>query len=375
MFRQAFFTTRALRLAALPTAAAATSFRLIEASHSTMVVPRAQTQVRHYSAGTNHALLRAAAAAPPMVFPKSAAFTAPPVLSMTTTTSQQPASGLFRSSIMSTMNPAAATAPHPSTALLLQRCGFSSTGVRWIRVRGKETSSSSFLSNIYSPATTSSDEYSGGSTADSLTPHVRDHLFRVYSLVGGTVLAACVGSLLMIATPLAHAIPYWLPMVGGFVPLLWLSFAPPANMMLKTGLLLTFGLLEGMAIAPLVLMSSLKGVLLTSLMLTGAIFGGFSAAAYLAPRASMVAWQGPLFGGLMGLMGLSLFSIFYPTAIAHSLILYGGLALFSVMIASDTQAMIERARCGAGDHVQDAMQMFLNLINIFVRIMQIMGKD
>lgn len=267
------------------------------------------------------------------------------------------------------------SASHQSTALLLQRCGFSSTGLRWIRVRGKSDSSSSFLSNIYSPATSSSQDYGGGSTADSLTPHVRDHLFRVYSLVGGTVLAACVGSLLMITTPLSHVIPFWLPMVGGFVPLLWLSFAPPANMKLKTGLLITFGLLEGMAIAPLVLMSSMKGVLLTSLVLTGAIFGGFSAAAYLAPRASMVAWQGPLFGGLIGLMGLSLFSIFYPTAIAHSLILYGGLALFSVMIASDTQAMIERARCGAGDHVQDAMQMFLNLINIFVRIMQIMGKD
>lgn len=210
---------------------------------------------------------------------------------------------------------------------------------------------------------------------DSLTPHVREHLFRVYSLLGATVVMAGIGSALMVMTPLCQVIPFWLPMVGGFVPLLWLSFAPPANPTLKTGLLLSFGLLEGMAIAPLVLMSSMKGVLITSLALTGAIFGGFSAAAYLSPRASLLVLQGPLYGGLIGLMVLSLFSVFYPTAIAHSLILYGGLALFSVMIAADTQAMIERARCGAGDHVSDAMQMFLSLVNIFIRIMQIMGKD
>lgn len=129
-----------------------------------------------------------------------------------------------------------------------------------------------------------------------------------------------------------------------------------------------------MAIAPLVLMTSMKGVLVTSLVLTAAVFGGFSAAAYLSPRASLVAWQGPLFGALIGLVAISLLNIFFPSTIAHSLILYGGLALFSAMVAVDTQAMIERARCGAGDYVQDAMQMFLNVINIFVRIAQIMSS-
>ncbi|AYU79205.1 Inhibitor of apoptosis-promoting Bax1 [Leishmania donovani] len=215
---------------------------------------------------------------------------------------------------------------------------------------------------------------SGGSQADSLTPFVRQHLARVYTLLGCACLTAGLGSFLMVATPMGRAIPYWLPMVGGFVPLLWLSFAPPANPSLKLCLFFSFALLEGMAIAPLVLMTSMKGVLTTSILLTAAVFGGFSAAAYLAPRASMVAWQGPLFGALIGMVAISLLNVFYPTAFAHSLILYGGLAIFSVMVAVDTQAMIERARCGAGDHVQDALQMFLNVINIFVRIAQIMGN-
>ena len=93
------------------------------------------------------------------------------------------------------------------------------------------------------------------------------------------------------------------------------------------------------------------------------------------PRAGLLAFQGPLYGMLMGMVAVSLLNLFYPTAFAHSLILYGGLALFSAFIAVDTQAMIERARCGAGDHVQDALQMFLNVINVFVRIAQILGRD
>ncbi|KAK7194144.1 Inhibitor of apoptosis-promoting Bax1 [Novymonas esmeraldas] len=246
------------------------------------------------------------------------------------------------------------------------------TRARLMRVQGRDD-----IQRQNSPANwTGNDDgsSSGGSQADSLTPYVRQHLARVYTLLGCACVTAGLGSFLMVATPLGRAIPYWLPMVGGFVPLLWLSYAPPANPSLKLGLFFSFALLEGMAIAPLVLATSMKGVLTTSLVLTAAVFGGFSAAAYLAPRASMVAWQGPLFGALMGMIAISILNIFYPTAIAHSIILYGGLAIFSMFVAVDTQAMIERARCGAGDHVQDAMQMFLNVINIFVRIAQIMGS-
>lgn len=214
-----------------------------------------------------------------------------------------------------------------------------------------------------------------GNTADSLTPHVRQHLRRVYSLLGVGCLVCGLGSSLMFLTPLGKMIPYWLPMLGGFVPLLWLSFMPPANPQARLALFFAFTILEGMAIAPIVKATMVKGVLGSAVVLTAAVFGGFSAAAYLAPRASMLALQGPLYGMLIGMVAISILNMFYPTAFAHSLILYGGLALFSVFVSVDTQAMIERARCGAGDHVQDALQMFLNVINIFVRIAAILRGD
>jgi len=238
------------------------------------------------------------------------------------------------------------------------------------------SSSSSYVQPNYSPQTSGSDPFGGsGSTADSITPQVRNHLVRVYNLLTFGVVTAGIGCAAMITTPLGAIVPYWAAMIGGLGCLLWLNFKPPANPQARVGLFLGFTTLEGMSIAPFVKMGAMKGVLGSALVMTGAVFAGFTAAALLAPRGKLLALGGPIFGMLMGMMALSLVSMFYPTYFAHSILLYGGLALFSVMIAFDTQVMIERARCGNGDHVQDATSLFLNMMNIFVRLLQILGRD
>ena len=218
----------------------------------------------------------------------------------------------------------------------------------------------------------SGESHSGQSGADALTPQVRQHMMRVYSLLGAGVMAAACGSALMFMTPLGKAIPPLVPMIGAFVPLLWLNFRPPASVEARLALFFSFCVLEGMAIAPIVLATAAKGVLGSALVLTAAVFLGFSGAALLAPRASLVKFQGPLIGMLMGMIAVSFLNLIWPSSFAHSIVLYGGLAIFSAFIAVDTQAMIERAACGTSDHVQDAVQMFLNVLNIFIRIAQIM---
>ena len=222
---------------------------------------------------------------------------------------------------------------------------------------------------VYSPQTYQSES----SDSTDLPEHVRDHLTRTYMLLASGVAGAALGAALMIFTPLCKVVPYWLPMVGAFVPLLWLNFAPPSNPNTKLALFFSFCFLEGMAIAPIVWMSAAKGVLFSALFLTFAVFAGFTAAAFLAPQGKLLAFQGPLFAILIGFVGISFLNLFFPSKFAHSILLYGGLALFSALVAVDTQAMIERARCGMGDHVQDAMGLFINMINIFTRIAQIMG--
>ena len=203
--------------------------------------------------------------------------------------------------------------------------------------------------------------------AAAFPQHARQHHIRVYNLVALSVASAGCGSGLMILTGLEATLPVWIPVVAGFVPHLWLTLIPPASSQARTALLLTFALIEGMALAPIVKMSAAAGVLGSALMLAAAVFGGFSAASFLAPRASLIAYQGPLFGMLLGMMAISMVNVIYPISYAHSLILYGGLALFSAFIAVDTQIMVERASCGSADPAQDALRMFL-----FVRIAQIL---
>lgn len=259
------------------------------------------------------------------------------------------------------------------------------TAMNLMRARGDttstSTSSSSSSSSSYSVQPNYSPSTGGGagggyeSTADSLTPQVRDHVARVYGLLTVGVITAGIGSALMITTPLGHMVPYIVPMFAGLGCLLWLSFKPPRNPQARVALFLTFTAFEGMAIAPFVKFGAMKGVLGSALVLTGAVFAGFTAMALLAPRGRLLMLGGPLMGMLLGMMVLSLFSMFYPTMFAHNILLYGGLAVFSLLIAFDTQSMIERARCGNTDHVSDATSMFLNLLNVFVRLLQILGRD
>lgn len=261
--------------------------------------------------------------------------------------------------------------------LASQKREFSKSSLMIARAAGRPSGSHSSESTTYSssveqnwqPTSTTS----GESTADAVTPAVRDHLVRVYSLLAAGIFAAGLGSAAMFMTPLGKMVPFFVPMIGGLGCLLWLSFKPPKTENGQLALFFAFTTLEGMAIAPIVKFTVVKGVLGSALVLTGAIFVGFSAAAFLSPRASLIKFQGPMFGMLLGMVAISFLNMFYPTAFAHSLILYGGLALFSAFIAVDTQAMIERARCGYGNHVQDAVQMFMNVLNIFIRIAQILG--
>jgi FtsH-binding integral membrane protein len=59
----------------------------------------------------------------------------------------------------------------------------------------------------------------------------------------------------------------------------------------------------------------------------------------------------------------------------QNLWLYGGLVIFSLFVAVDTQVIIERALRGDSDSVHSALDLFLDALNIFVRIMIILSRD
>jgi len=158
-----------------------------------------------------------------------------------------------------------------------------------------------------------------------------------------------------------------------------MMFTNPANVTFRQNLFLGIAGLVGMSIAPLVAASA-PGVVFAAALGTSAIFGGFSLAALRAKRRQFLTYGGPLIGCLFMVFGCSLAGILLPLigvtspailGALYNVNLYGGLVLFSIFISYDTQRMIEDYRAGDTDHVSPALSMFLNVINIFIRLLRI----
>jgi len=216
-------------------------------------------------------------------------------------------------------------------------------------------------------------------TEQSLTPDIRRHLSKVYgTLVSGLGVATAATLVGLLVPGLA-----FVGMVGSLVAVIGLLFTDPSKQIRRRNLFYSVCGLMGMGIAPLLAVSS-AGVIFAAALGTSAIFGGFSIAAMKARRKSMLMLGGVLGGGLLLVVVCSLAGLVLPLlgvtnpailGALYNINLYLGLGVFSLFIAYDTQRMIEDYRAGNTDHISPALNLFLNVINIFVRLLQIFGGN
>jgi len=212
-------------------------------------------------------------------------------------------------------------------------------------------------------------------TEETITPEISAHLNKVYGTMLAGVGACAVGATAsMIVPPLAG-----IGFIGALISIFALMFTPREKISLRTSLFVGVTGLLGLSIGPLCAASSAAALFAASLGTAG-IFGGFSFMALKAKSRSMLKFGGPLLGCLLALVLCSLGGMFLPMlgvtspailGALHSLNLYGGLALFSFYVSYDTQLMIENYRAGDNDHLTPALNMFLNVFNIFVRLLTI----
>lgn len=104
---------------------------------------------------------------------------------------------------------------------------------------------------------------------------------------------------------------------------------------------------------------------------TLAAMGGAVGFAAVRPVGSMEHWQPVLCGGLVGLLGLGLAAIFVPGL--HVLESFGGIALFTALTAHDTQHAVVLYRDQKPDHLESAMDLLLNFVNMFMRLLHLSG--
>ena len=197
---------------------------------------------------------------------------------------------------------------------------------------------------------------------------------RTYLLVLASVLVTMGGVSFSMATPpvlnwaARHPI---ITMLGMFLPLMGaLKFRNifPTNI----GLVFLFTFLEGIFISPFIYLlgQTQPGVVGQAALLTGTTFGVLTLYAFLS-RKDFSAWGGFFIVGLWVLIATSVLNMFFqnPTAslwiAGASVFVFGGLLIF------DTWRL--RNVYGPDDYVQAAVAIYLDLLNMFLAILSLLG--
>ena len=207
-------------------------------------------------------------------------------------------------------------------------------------------------------------------------PVVQQRIRHTY----GYFTAACAGTgaavMLLRHSAAAHMNPWVLLALtmGGVIGTQMVDYHN--NWALKNVMYAGFVGAMGVSLIPLINMYA-GPVVFDAMIATGVTCGGLSAVAYNAPSEQFLNWGGPLALGLGGMLGISLLSIAYPGSRAlYNVYLYGGLALFSAFMMYDTQMILHRAKTAAMyDPINMSIHIYMDAINIFIRMMQIFGNS
>jgi FtsH-binding integral membrane protein len=206
-----------------------------------------------------------------------------------------------------------------------------------------------------------------------LTPKIQTHLSKVYGCLLGTILIATIGAM----THIALNIGGLLTTLGVFVLIFLIATTPKHMIMQRVAMLGLLGFFEGASIGPLIDMAIEidPSIVATALAGATAIFACFTGSALLMKRRSLLYLGGFLMSALTMLIWMSLLNMFIGSMFLFNINLYGGLLLFCGFVAFDTQLVVERFASGDDDFVKHSLTLFLDFVNIFVRILVILMKN
>ncbi|WP_456402972.1 Bax inhibitor-1/YccA family protein [Hydrogenimonas sp.] len=188
-----------------------------------------------------------------------------------------------------------------------------------------------------------------------------------YQLFAASCLAATAGA--YVGMGMAATISQW------YIGLVILEFAMLFGLMFtrsKPGLnlvmLFAFTFLTGITLVPL-LAAVGSGVVAQAFFLTAVIAGGLSLYAMQTSR-DFSSWGKPLFIALIILVVGSLVNLFLGSSLLQVAIAGAGALLFSIMIIFDTQRII---RGDFATPVEAAVSIYLDVLNLFISLLQILG--
>ena len=200
---------------------------------------------------------------------------------------------------------------------------------------------------------------------------------RTYGLVFLSVLVTMLGVAFAFTQPalmqavMAHP---FISMIAIFVPLYMAQRNArvfPKNVLLT----LVFTFVEGVFIAPFLAIAeqSAPGTVSQAGLLTFAAFGGLTLYATVSRR-DFSAWGSFFFIGLIVLVIAMLINMFVASAAASLWISAVGVLVFSGLLVFDTWRITRSGTFGQDDYVIAAVQIYLDLLNMFLFILSLLGN-
>ena len=198
---------------------------------------------------------------------------------------------------------------------------------------------------------------------------------RTYALVLVSVIVTMVGTSFGLSQPAlmqavaAHPI---IAMLCAFAPLL-LATRKKAEFPMNIGLILLFNFVMGVLISPAIFIygRTQPGLIAQAATLTLGAFGILTLYAFVSRR-DFSAWGSFLTVGLWVLIGTMLLNLFFRNAMADVWLAGVTVLLFSGMLIFDTWRL--RNHYGPDEYVSAAVQIYLDLLNMFMAILRLLGS-
>jgi len=197
---------------------------------------------------------------------------------------------------------------------------------------------------------------------------------RTYLLVFASVLVTMGGVAFALTQPsilgavAAHPFITFLCTIAPLFAAMKFREAFPANI----GLVFLFTFLEGLAISPIIYIygQSQPGVIGQAALLTGSAFGALTCYAWVSRR-DFSAWGSFFTIGLVVLIVASLLNLFFHSATASLWLAGAAVIVFGGLLVFDTWRL--RNVFGPNDYVQAAVTIYLDLLNMFMAILTLLG--
>ncbi|KAG7471925.1 hypothetical protein MATL_G00103200 [Megalops atlanticus] len=210
-----------------------------------------------------------------------------------------------------------------------------------------------------------------------ISASTQQHLKNVYASLAVCMLVAAAGSYVHVVTRLFQG--GFLSLLGSLGMMAWLAMTPHSHETEKKRLaiLAGFAFFTGVGLGPAMdfVIAINPSIILTAFLGTSVIFVCFTLSALYARRRSYLFLGGTLMSALSILLLVSLVNIFLGSVMLFKAHLYLGLAVMCGFVLFDTQLIIEKAEMGDKDYIWHCVDLFLDFVTIFRKLMVILSMN